>query len=117
MHMYLADRYLGVFKKFLDDVKGDLTLILDTELPNEHLATPGDLLPPVDSPRKPVFGLSLEQLFERDGTAAPLIVYRCIQAVDLFGLDLEGIYRLSGTQSHVDRMRAMFDTGISGIIN
>ncbi|PMD54312.1 RhoGAP-domain-containing protein [Hyaloscypha bicolor E] len=62
-------------------------------------------------PLKPVFGLSLEQLFERDGSAVPMVVYQCIQAVDLFGLEVEGIYRLSGTQSHVNKIKAMFDNG------
>ena len=62
-------------------------------------------------PLKPVFGLSLEQLFERDGSAVPMVVYQCIQAVDLFGLELEGIYRLSGTQSHITKIKAMFDNG------
>jgi len=64
-------------------------------------------------PLKPVFGLSLEQLFERDGSAVPMVVYQCIQAVDLFGLEVEGIYRLSGTQSHVNKIKAMFDNGRS----
>jgi hypothetical protein len=62
-------------------------------------------------PLKPVFGLSLEQLFERDGSAVPMVVYQCIQAVDLFGLEVEGIYRLSGTASHVSKIKAMFDNG------
>lgn len=62
-------------------------------------------------PLKPVFGLSLEQLFERDGHAVPPIVSQCIQAVDLFGLDQEGIYRLSGTASHIQKIKAMFDNG------
>jgi hypothetical protein len=62
-------------------------------------------------PLKPVFGLSLDQLFERDGSAVPMVVYQCIQAVDLFGLEVEGIYRLSGTQSHVNKIKAMFDNG------
>lgn len=64
-------------------------------------------------PLKPVFGLSLEQLFERDGSAVPMVVYQCIQAVDLFGLEVEGIYRLSGTSSHVNKIKAMFDNGKS----
>ncbi|KAG9247403.1 hypothetical protein BJ878DRAFT_556259 [Calycina marina] len=60
-------------------------------------------------PLKPVFGLNLEQLFERDGSAVPMIVYQCIQAVDLFGLEMEGIYRINGTQSQVTKLRALFD--------
>ena len=68
---------------------------------------PPSQLPPL----KPVFGLSLEQLFERDGSAVPMVVYQCIQAVDLYGLEVEGIYRLSGTSSHVTKIKAMFDNG------
>jgi len=66
-------------------------------------------------PLKPVFGMSLEQLFERDGSAVPMVVYQCIQAVDLFGLEVEGIYRLSGTSSHVNKIKAMFDNDASKV--
>lgn len=62
-------------------------------------------------PLKPVFGISLDELFKRDGSAVPIVVYQCLQAVDLFGLDFEGIYRLSGTASHVTKLRAIFDNG------
>jgi hypothetical protein len=80
------------------------------------LSAPLQPAPPVMTttnlpPLKPVFGLTLEQLFERDGSAVPMIVYQCIQAVDLYGLEVEGIYRLSGTGSHVTKIRAMFDNG------
>ncbi|KAH6677663.1 hypothetical protein B0J14DRAFT_475762 [Halenospora varia] len=68
---------------------------------------PGSNLPPL----RPVFGPSLEQLFERDGSAVPMVVYQCIQAVDLYGLEVEGIYRLSGTSSHITKIKAMFDNG------
>ena len=60
---------------------------------------------------KPVFGLSLEDLLKRDGSAIPLVVYQCIQAVDLYGLDVEGIYRLSGSSAHVSKLRSIFDNG------
>ena len=73
----------------------------------------GGNLPPL----KPVFGLSLDELFERDGSAVPMVVYQCIQAVDFFGLEVEGIYRLSGTSSHVKRIKAMFDNGEFGVRN
>ena len=60
---------------------------------------------------KPVFGISLEQLFERDGSLVPMVVYQCIEAVDMYGLEVEGIYRLLGTASHVNKLKAMFDNG------
>ncbi|KAG5944024.1 hypothetical protein E4U53_006961 [Claviceps sorghi] len=56
-----------------------------------------------------VFGKSLKFLFERDGLAVPMVVYQCIQAVDLFGLGVEGIYRQSGSLNHVNKLREMFD--------
>jgi hypothetical protein len=62
-------------------------------------------------PLKPVFGVSLNDLYARDGTAVPFIVYQCFQAVELFGLDLEGIYRLSGSATHISHMKAVFDNG------
>lgn len=64
-------------------------------------------LPPV----KPVFGISLDDLYARDGTAVPMIVYQCFQGIELFGLDMEGIYRLSGSANHINHMRSLFDNG------
>lgn len=60
-----------------------------------------------------MFAMNLEELFVRDGSAVPIVVYQCLQAVDLFGLEVEGIYRLSGTASHISKLRAMFDDGES----
>ncbi|KAM0611502.1 hypothetical protein ACHAP1_001254 [Verticillium nonalfalfae] len=64
-------------------------------------------------PTRPVFGLSLERLYERDGLAVPMVVYQCIQAVDLFGLGVEGIYRQSGSLNHINKLKNMFDTDSS----
>ena len=61
---------------------------------------------------KPVFGVSLDDLLKRDGSAIPSVVYQCLQAVDLFGLEVEGIYRLSGSAAHVTELRSMFDNGM-----
>lgn len=71
-------------------------------------AGPPSNLPP---PLKPVFGVSLEDLYVRDGTAVPFLVYQCFQAIELFGLDMEGIYRLSGSANHIAHMKALFDNG------
>lgn len=60
---------------------------------------------------RPVFGLSLEDLLKRDNSPIPLVVHQCIQAVDLYGLEVEGIYRLSGSSAHVSKLRSIFDNG------
>ena len=66
-------------------------------------------------PLKPVFGMNLEQLFQRDGSPIPMVVYQCIQAVDLFGLEVEGIYRVSGTAAHVNKIKAIFNNGTDSL--
>ncbi|KAI9752856.1 MAG: hypothetical protein M1815_000232 [Lichina confinis] len=79
----------------------------------QQQATP----PPADAtpfngdlpPLSPVFGVGLDELYKRDRSAVPIVVYQCILAVDLYGLEVEGIYRLSGTASHVARIKSMFD--------
>ena len=80
-------------------------------LPVQNLSSQNDRggadLPPL----RPVFGVSLDELFKRDGLAVPMVVSQCLQAVDLFGLETEGIYRLSGTASHVTKLRSIFDHG------
>ncbi len=72
--------------------------------------------PPPGAPTaasRPVFGLPLSKLYERDGLAVPMVVYQCIQAVDLFGLGVEGIYRQSGSVNHINKLKQMFDTDSS----
>ncbi|KAI9829420.1 MAG: hypothetical protein M1819_006357 [Sarea resinae] len=66
-------------------------------------------------PLKPVFGVSLDELYRRDSSAVPMIVYQCLQAIDLFGLEMEGIYRLSGTASHIAKLKSMFDNDSSQV--
>lgn len=62
-------------------------------------------------PLNPVFGMTLDELFRRDGTAVPSIVHQCTVAVESFGLEVEGIYRTSGSNPHIMEMKAMFDNG------
>nr|AAO37759.1 GTPase activating protein [Plenodomus lingam] len=72
--------------------------------------TSGVLYNSSQPPVNPVFGITLEDLFHRDGSPVPMVVYQCIQAVDLYGLEVEGIYRIPGTSSHIQQMKALFDS-------
>lgn len=67
--------------------------------------------PGPSAPSKPVFGVTLDRLYERDGLAVPMVVHQCIQAVEHFGLGVEGIYRHSGSVNHIQKLKTMFDTG------
>jgi hypothetical protein len=64
-----------------------------------------------EPPAKPVFGVPLNRLYERDVLAVPMVVNQCIQAVDLYGLGVEGIYRQSGSLNHVNKLKNMFNSG------
>ncbi|KAK1052890.1 Rho GTPase-activating protein [Friedmanniomyces endolithicus] len=64
---------------------------------------------------RPTFGVSLQDLFDRDQSAVPSVVTQCINAVDHFGLDTTGIYRQSGTQSQVQRLISQFNHNPSSI--
>ncbi|RMZ82206.1 hypothetical protein DV738_g1826, partial [Chaetothyriales sp. CBS 135597] len=66
-------------------------------------------------PLRPVFGVPLEELFRRDNSAIPHIVYRCIEAVDLHGLDTEGIYRVPGSAPIITELRQQFDHDASQV--
>ncbi|KAM3578564.1 hypothetical protein VKS41_008949 [Umbelopsis sp. WA50703] len=58
-----------------------------------------------------IFGLSLnDYALQHDGRSPPLIVTRCIDAVErLGGVHREGIYRVSGRQSAIDKLRQCFE--------
>ncbi|KAF2856568.1 Rho GTPase-like protein activator [Plenodomus tracheiphilus IPT5] len=77
--------------------------------------TSGVLYNSSQPPINPVFGITLEDLFRRDGSPVPMVVYQCIQAVDLYGLEVEGIYRIPGTSSHIQQMKALFDSDASQV--
>ena len=79
---------------------------------------PGDGGHPNDSASslpaaRPVFGQSLDELLQRDGVAVPHVVVQCIAAVSMFGLDMEGIYRVSGSTHHLTSLKQLFDHGKS----
>ncbi|RHZ57634.1 putative Rho GTPase activator (Rgd1) [Aspergillus thermomutatus] len=83
--------------------------------PANPLPPPGNNFQQNLPPLRPVFGVSLEDLYARDGTAVPMIVYQCLQAIELFGLDMEGIYRLSGSANHINHMKSLFDNDSSQV--
>ncbi|KAI7862863.1 Rho GTPase activation protein [Spinellus fusiger] len=63
----------------------------------------------------PVFGVDLNTLMERDRDEVPLIVKKCSEVVEAYGLNTLGLYRVSGTNTHIQRLKAAFDRDCSAV--
>uniref|UniRef100_A0A8C2YTI2 Rho GTPase activating protein 9 n=1 Tax=Chinchilla lanigera TaxID=34839 RepID=A0A8C2YTI2_CHILA len=59
--------------------------------------------------RDQVFGCQLESLCQREGDTVPGFVRLCVAAVDKRGLDVDGIYRVSGNLAVVQKLRFLVD--------
>ncbi|GEM12854.1 rho GTPase-activating protein [Rhodotorula toruloides] len=63
---------------------------------------------------QPTFGIDLGEQMARDNVEVPRILEKCAEAIELHGLDSMGIYRLSGTTSRVQRLKAALDRDLDG---
>ncbi|XP_056653762.1 rho GTPase-activating protein 9 [Monodelphis domestica] len=59
--------------------------------------------------RDQVFGCHLESLCEREGSTVPQFFRLCIDTVDKRGLDVDGIYRVSGNLAIIQKLRFLVD--------
>ncbi|XP_026231786.1 rho GTPase-activating protein 15 [Anabas testudineus] len=56
-----------------------------------------------------VFGCHLLTLCQREGTTVPKFVQICVDAVDKRGLEVDGIYRVSGNLATIQKLRFLVD--------
>jgi len=77
-------------------------------------------LRPIDSPledsgmlevSQQVFGAPLEEVLEREQQNIPVVVTKCIDALQHAGLHHEGMFRISGTQEEISSLRTAIDRG------
>lgn len=59
--------------------------------------------------RDNVFGCHLDTLCHRENSTVPRFVEKCIRAVEIRGLDIDGIYRVSGNLAVIQRLRHKAD--------
>nr|XP_056705344.1 rho GTPase-activating protein 9 [Euleptes europaea] len=59
--------------------------------------------------RDQVFGCRLEALCYREGGTVPRFVQQCVEAVEQRGLDVDGIYRVSGNLAVIQKLRFIVD--------
>ncbi|KAJ3354006.1 hypothetical protein HDU83_006022 [Entophlyctis luteolus] len=58
---------------------------------------------------KPVFGVDLSEVTVRDNVQVPLVVQKCIAAVEKDGLRTPGLYRVSAAHHAVQKLRNQFN--------
>ncbi|KAM5274751.1 rho GTPase-activating protein 27 isoform 2-T2 [Ctenodactylus gundi] len=56
-----------------------------------------------------VFGCALATLCERERSAVPRFVQQCIHTVEARGLDIDGLYRISGNLATIQKLRYKVD--------
>ncbi|KAG7093520.1 hypothetical protein E1B28_007194 [Marasmius oreades] len=64
---------------------------------------------------KPTFGVDLGEQMARDDVDVPRIMKKCCEAIEKYGLESQGIYRLSGTTSKVAKLKQLLDKDLEGV--
>lgn len=59
------------------------------------------------------FGASLDAVQAATGKPVPTVVTSCIQTIRAVGLDVEGIFRVPGSQSQVDELKQGFERALN----
>ncbi|PWY98116.1 RhoGAP-domain-containing protein [Testicularia cyperi] len=78
-------------------------------LPNTSAAANKAVLTRPVASERPIFGVDLGEQMTRDNVEVPPILEKCAEAIEQVGIENMGIYRLSGTTSKVQKLRAKFD--------
>ncbi|WVO22533.1 uncharacterized protein IAS62_003863 [Cryptococcus decagattii] len=81
-----------------------------TSFSNEGWVPPG-----IPASTGATFGVDLGEQLLRDGTVVPKIVEKCTQAIEMYGLESVGVYRLSGTTSRVQALKAALDKDVDAV--
>ncbi|KAK6992195.1 Rho GTPase activation protein [Favolaschia claudopus] len=64
---------------------------------------------------RPTFGVDLADQMTRDNVEVPPIMEKCCQAIEKFGIESQGIYRVSGTVTKVANLRQRLDKDMDSV--
>lgn len=66
---------------------------------------------------RPTFGVPINDVIQFAGVNnVPLIVTRCIEIIEKYGLDIEGIYRTSGNKTTIQNLKEMVDQNFANYL-
>ena len=63
-----------------------------------------------------IFGSNLISLCKREKRSVPVFVEEIIRCIEKKGLDMDGLYRISGNTSDVQKVRCQIDQGSSWVV-
>ncbi|KZS94584.1 RhoGAP-domain-containing protein [Sistotremastrum niveocremeum HHB9708] len=64
---------------------------------------------------RPTFGVDLTEQMARDNVEIPLVLTKCCEAIERWGLRSQGIYRISGTVLKVAKLKERLDRDIDAV--
>lgn len=66
---------------------------------------------------QPTFGVSIEDVIQFAGVDnVPLLVCKCIEVIETYGINLVGIYRTSSNQSQVNKLKEAIDSNFTNYL-
>ncbi|KHC40629.1 hypothetical protein MGO_00578 [Candida albicans P76055] len=87
--------------------------VSQTSSPSLHIKGPK----PLSTFQHPTFGASIEDVIQFAGVDnVPLIVHKCIEVIESYGLNLVGIYRISSNQSQVNKLKESIDANFTNYL-
>ena len=91
-------------------IGGPLSSASSTTLGSQMHGSP---VPHMPDRGRPTFGVDLAEQMIRDNVEVPRVMTRLCAAIEKWGIDSTGIYRLSGSVSKVTKLKSLLDRGKS----
>ncbi|KAJ7224270.1 Rho GTPase activation protein [Mycena pura] len=82
---------------------------------SEKVHTPQNDANGVQDRGRPTFEVDLAEQMTRDNVEVPPIMVKCCQAIEKYGLESQGIYRVSGTMTKVANLRQRLDNDLDSV--
>ncbi|KAJ3564528.1 hypothetical protein NP233_g8237 [Leucocoprinus birnbaumii] len=64
---------------------------------------------------RPTFGVDLSEQMARDNVEVPPIMRKCCSAIEKYGIKNQGVYRVGGTTSKIQALRARLDKDLDSV--
>ncbi|KZT25115.1 RhoGAP-domain-containing protein [Neolentinus lepideus HHB14362 ss-1] len=77
--------------------------------------SPGGSTLQVHDRGRPTFGVDLAEQMARDNVEVPPIMGKCCEAIEKYGLRSQGIYRISGTVTKVNKLKERLDKDLDSV--